>query len=347
MTRGLRTRLIVSSAAPAFLRVLCVLCGLLLGCDRQSAKPPPAPVTLYTSVDEPVARAVTDAFTAKTGIPVTLLTDTEASKSVGLAERLRAEKGRPIAHVWWGNEVFHTVALADEGHFAPLDGVPGLDAIRREFRDPRNRWAGVGLRARVLAVAEDTGRFGGSIRDLADPRFKDKIVLARPTAGTTGGHVAALYALWGDVAADDFFRKLKANGAQLVGGNSVVAQQVGNGNFALGLTDNDDVTAAGRSGGELWQVVPDQGPDGIGTLAIPTTVAVVARPDSPPGARELAAYLLSDEAEWRLRDAGFAAFSVRPDAPVPLRTMRVDYAAVAKKLPDATRRATAILDGRE
>src|SRR5262245_2923440 len=68
-------------------------------------------VVLYTSVDEPYARPIVREFERRTGIEVVLKTDTEASKSVGLAERVRAEKDNPQAEVWWSNEPFHTVAL--------------------------------------------------------------------------------------------------------------------------------------------------------------------------------------------------------------------------------------------
>src|SRR5438874_1086383 len=68
-------------------------------------------VVLYTSVDEPVAAPIVREFEKRTGIHVILQTDTEATKSVGLAERLRAERDNPRADVWWGNEIFLTILL--------------------------------------------------------------------------------------------------------------------------------------------------------------------------------------------------------------------------------------------
>lgn len=327
-------------------RVLSYLClSVFIGRYATSCSEKPAEtITLYTSVDEPTARPIVEAFTKQTGIRVDLRLDTEATKSVGLAERLRAEKDHPVAHVFWGNEVFHTVNLADEGLFAPLTGLPELADIRPEFKDDQNRWAGVGLRARVLAVNENAGQTSGSINDLLDPKFKGKVAMARPLAGTTGGHVAALYALWGDQKADDFFRKLRDNGALLLGGNGPVAEQVGSGNVMVGLTDNDDVFNAQRSRGELWLVLPDQ--DGIGTLAIPTTVAIVNRPDTSEAARKLAAFLLSATNEQRLIDANFCAYRVRPGGGPQLKVMNVSYEKVAKLMATAPKRAADILDGR-
>ncbi|MGA2499563.1 MAG: substrate-binding domain-containing protein, partial [Tepidisphaeraceae bacterium] len=181
--------------------------GVLVSCDRSHSRQ----VVLYTSVDEPVARPVIQAFEQKTGIKVVIKTDTEATRTAGLAERLLAEKARPQADVWWGNEVFHTINLAeqdvfDAGKLAAHEKIPAI------YRDSKGRWAGTALRARVIAVSDSLkDKTITSIMDLADPALAGKIALARPSAGTTAGHVAALYALWGNARADAFFKTLAAN----------------------------------------------------------------------------------------------------------------------------------------
>ena len=337
------------------MRILAVACLFLsialAGCERGGADE--ADVVLYTSIDEPVARAIIDAFEAETGHTVHLVTDTEATKSVGLAERLRAEKNRPRADVWWGNEPFHTIALAEEGLLASYDSPAAAD-IDPQFRDPQTRWAGNGLRARVLAFTEapieppapGTKAEPDRLGDLTDPQYRGRVVLARPTAGTTGSHVAALYVLWGEEEADAYFRALAENGAVLAGSNSHVAQQVGQGHYLLGLTDNDDVANARASGGSLRLILPDQHEGGIGTLTLPTTVGLVASRPENPAAKKLVDFLLSAETEQRLAEAKFTAYSVRGGAG-GVKSMQVDYAEVARRLPSAVRRATALLEGRE
>ncbi len=78
-------------------------------------------------VDEPIARPIIQEFEKQSGIQVVLVTDAEATKSVGLAERLRAEKGNPQADVFWGNEPFHTINLAEEGLLAPYESHSAKD----------------------------------------------------------------------------------------------------------------------------------------------------------------------------------------------------------------------------
>ncbi len=327
------------------------LAALLLlafaGCDRSVSSKSAAPqLVLYSSVDEPYVKPIVAEFEAKTGIQVVVQTDTEATKSAGLAARLEAERDNPRADVWWGNEVFHTIRLADAGLLTPYASAAAKD-VAAKYRDAEHRWAGVGLRARVIAVHVVSGETqtapAVSIHDLLRAEHKGKVAIARPTAGTTGGHVASLYVLWGPARFPDFFKKLKANDVKLLGGNGAVAEAIARGEIAVGLTDNDDVASARRNGGTLAAGLPDQ--DTIGTLAIPTTVGLVTGTRHPDAAKQLVDYLLSPEVERRLIDAKFAGWSVRD--PENIRTMDVDFAAAARAMPQAVEQAMTILEGRE
>lgn len=310
-----------------------------------------ADVMLYTSVDPDYARSIIDKFTKDTGIKVQLVTDTEATKSIGLANRLRAEKARPRCDVWWGNEPFHTINLAEEGLFEPYESSSAKDT-RELFKDKQHRWAGNAIRARVIAHGEAGDRatdvrmnWPTRLAELADPRWSGKVVMGRPAVGTIGGHVSAIYATMGQEKADAFFQSLRANKITLVGGNSPVPQQIAAGNMQVGLTDNDDVSATLANGGAVAMQLPDQKEGEIGTLAIPTTVALVRKDKMQDESKKLIDYLLSPEVEKALIDAKFAGWSVRAKD-TEFRAMQIDYAAVAKLMPKAVRRAEAILEGR-
>src|SRR5688572_1204634 len=56
---------------------------VLTSCSDSSAPAPPQPLILYTSVDEPYVRPILAEFESRTGIRVTVQTDTEATKSAG------------------------------------------------------------------------------------------------------------------------------------------------------------------------------------------------------------------------------------------------------------------------
>ena len=80
-------------------------------------------VVLYCSVDQAVAEPIVAAFEAQTGVKVLARYDTEASKTVGLVQRIRAEAEAPAADVFWSSEVFHTIRLAQEGLLARLASI--------------------------------------------------------------------------------------------------------------------------------------------------------------------------------------------------------------------------------
>lgn len=332
-----------------FILTILLLFGAVLfaGCKSDDASPA-AEVVIYTSVDQQVAEPILQQFERETGIKVRIFTDTEATKSAGLATRLLAEKGNPQADVFWGNEVFHTINLARNGVLGAYDS-PQRQTIPEQYKDPSHLWAGTCIRARVIAVGSGASvpvSING-LEDLKSPELKDRICLARPTAGTTGGHVSAIYAVWGNDKADAFFRALHANGAKMLGGNAVVAEQVGQGQMLAGLTDNDDIAAALRAGGKLGMVLPDQGEAGMGTLTIPCTVAMVAGRPPSDAAKKLIDYLLSAEVEKKLIDARFGQYSVRATGDQAVRTMDVPYAKIAENMSWAPNRAAAILEGRE
>jgi iron(III) transport system substrate-binding protein len=268
---------------------------------------------------------------------------------VGLAERLRAEKSRPRADVWWGNEPFHTILLAEDGMFAPYESPSAAD-VPAMYRDPKHRWAGNGLRARVFI----TTVYDSSVSFDLDDMSKFGFVMARPTTGTTAGHVASLYVVWGDAKADQFFRDLRESGVKLLGGNGPVAEAVARGEYRAGLTDNDDfenvkpLNEKKRILDRARSVPAALSRDDPSVLMIPTTVALVAgRPESAE-AKKLVDYLLSPEVEKKLIDAQFAGWSIRGGGGEGQpKAMQIDYVEVAKKMPEAVRRATAILEGRE
>ena len=325
--------------------LLCLGLLMLAGCYRNERTA--NEVVVYCSVDEPYASKIFADFEQQTGIHVVPQYDIESSKSVGLAGKLTAEKDHPRADVWWCSEAFLSVRLAKEGVLAAYD-PPGAVDVPAQFRDAAGHfWTGCALRARVLAVGSPPPPFEvKGLMDLADPRLKNRIAISRPTAGATGAHLAALYSTWGQDKTRDYLRKLRGNGIQLLGGNAEVAVQVGNGVYTLGLTDNDDVTDTAANGGKIIAVVPDQGPDGEGTLAMPTTVAMINGVHHQENAKKLIDYLVSKKVEQRLIDLNFARWSVRGGPGLELKAMKVDYAKAADVYAQAQQEGTAILEGR-
>jgi iron(III) transport system substrate-binding protein len=200
----------------------------------------------------------------------------------------------------------------------------------------------------VIAIAEPPPNFPiTSIHDLADPRLDGKIAIARPTAGSTGAHVTAIYLVWGQTKADAFFKALHDNHVALLGGNAETADQTGAGSFQVGLTDTDDVVNAAANGGKLRMIVPDQGPGQDGTMTMPTTVALVAGSKHEETAKKLIDFLVSRQTETKLMELKFTRWSVRdPQNKGGVKSMEIDYRQAAATYAVSVRRATALLEGR-
>src|SRR4051794_26781630 len=72
-------------------------------------------VIVYTSQDQEYAEPIFNQFTKQTGIKVRPVYDNEAAKTVGLVNRLIAEKNNPQCDVFWNNEELRTRQLARDG----------------------------------------------------------------------------------------------------------------------------------------------------------------------------------------------------------------------------------------
>ncbi len=276
-------------------------------------------VIIYTSVDQIYSEPVLEKFEAETGIKVKAVYDVEAAKTTGLVNRLIAEKGNPLADVWWNGEIAQTILLKEEGILMPYTS-PEADGIPSAYIDADGHWTGFGGRARVLLVNTELVApedYPESIFDLAGYIENGYSVgIAYPVFGTTATHVAALYAEMGVEAAEQFLTDLKEAGISVLDGNGVVRDRVAQGMLDMGLTDTDDSIGAIERGDPVEMVFLDQGDGQMGTLKIPNTVAMVRDGPNPDEARMLIDYLLSEGNVAELVDSGWFQ--------LPLRDINVD-----------------------
>ena len=280
------------------------------GCGENDAGV--AVVTLYCSVDEAFSRRVVAVFEKETAIRVQLVADSEAGKTTSLVQRLRLERSRPRADVFWSSEQMQTEQLAREGVLAAYDS-PSAGDIPATWRHPEHLWTGLALRARVLAYdpartrPEDIPR---TWRSLSNARYAGRLAMANPLFGTTRSHVAAMAALWGDAELRAFVTDLTAHKTLITDGNSAAVRRLIAGEVDLAMTDSDDVLVARARGHSVAMAFLDMG-DG-GTMLIPNTVALVCgAPHAEPG-RRLIDFLLSARVERMLARSESGNYPVRP-----------------------------------
>ena len=281
----------------------------LAGCG----KPPGAGVVVYCAQDQEYAEPLLAEFERETGVRARPLFDSEAVKTVGLAQRLLAERGRPRAGVFWGNEEMRSRQLAREGVFRETNGL-----------------AAFGYRSRRLVVNTnrlDPASAPRSLLELTNPVWSGRVALAYPLFGTTSAHFLALRQHWGAAGWEAWCRGLAANRPFLLEGNSMVVKFVGRGEAWIGLTDSDDIAAGAREGLPVAALPP-----GSETLYIPNTACVVRNGPNPAEAERLFKYLTRPETVARLVAAG-ALEGVEPPAGAGLR---VDWERLLPELEPAT-----------
>ncbi|MBN1974488.1 MAG: extracellular solute-binding protein [Sedimentisphaerales bacterium] len=332
---------------------LCVFAFLCLfltitSCKKQDSSK--KKVVLYCSVDMQFAEPIIERFEKQSGIDVLERFDEEATKTVGLVQRIRSEASNPVADVFWSGEIFYTIQLANEGLLAPYESETIKDWPEL-FKDKMNRWHGFGLRARVIAYntnkvsAEESPK---SLEDCLDSKWRGRIVMATPSFGTTGGDVASWFAHYGTEKAAEILKALKENGIRTVSGNSTAVRMVSTGQADICFTDTDDVYAAQRNGHPVAMNLLRQ--DGHGPLAIPNTAALIKNAPHPDQAKELLDFILSEELEILLAESDSHNSPIHPSLAEKYskyaikERLNIEYEKIADLLPASIESAKEILE---
>ncbi len=288
---------------------LAIMAALLGGCGGQEEPT----IIVYCAQDQVFAEPLLAEFTRQTGIKARAVFDNEAVKTVGLANRLLAEKDHPQCDVFWGNEELRARQLAD----------------LRVFR-ATNGFVAFGFRSRRIVVNTNKVSLAEAPRTLAEltnAAWRGKVALAYPMFGTTATHFLALRQRWGDASWQAWCRALQANKPFLVDGNSVVVKLVGQGEAWIGLTDSDDIAGGIHEGLPLaaMPLTPE-------TLLIPNTVAVVRGAPHAAEAEQMFQYLQQSEVAERLvKEAALEGAQTGQS-----QGLQVDWTALLADLDSAT-----------
>jgi len=294
---------------------IALLASLLLPLMNAARASKHERVIVYCAQDQVYAEPIFKDFEKETGVRVRAVYDSEAVKTVGIANRLLAESSLPQCDVFWGNEEMRTRQLVAHNVFRETNG-----------------WAAFGYRSRRLVINTNRLTLASapkSLLELTNPVWGAKVVLAYPQFGTTATHFHALRQHWGEVAWQAWCRALAANRPFLVDGNSVVVKTVARGEAWVGLTDSDDIADGQREGLPI-----EACPMGDETLLIPNTVAVTRRAPHAQAAQNLFEYLQRREVLERLVAAkALEGFSI---ADVSATVIKVDWEKLLHDLESTT-----------
>ncbi len=257
-------------------------------------------VIVYCAQDQVYAEPLFREFRELTGVRVLAVHDSEAVKTVGLANRLLAERGHPQCDVFWGNEEMRTRQLATQAVFRETNGWATFGYRSRRIVINTNFVSPVGRTE--LPLGQDAQQrvptAPKSLLELTNETWGGKVALAFPQFGTTATHFHALKQLWGEQRWLAWCRALAANEPFVVDGNSVVVKLVGRGEAWIGLTDSDDIAAGQREGLPIAALSLTEE-----SLLIPNTVAVIRAAPHPANAQKLFEYLQRREVAEKLVEA--------------------------------------------
>ena len=295
---------------PLFAIAGCIVATLVERVTRQVD----SGVVVYAAQDQVYAEPILKDFEKQSGIKVRAIYDSEATKTVAIANRLLAERNHPQCDVYWGNEELRTRQLAAKNVFRETNG-----------------WAGFGYRTRRLALSatNSTVVTPGSLLELTNPLYRGKVAMAYPLFGSTATHLLALRQHWGTSGWENWCRAFAANQPFLVDGNSVAARMVAKGQVAVALTDSDDIASEIREGGQL-KALPLSGE----SLLLPNTVAMIRNGPHPEAAQRLFDYLQSRAVTERLvRDGALEGAEI---GKAPGATLKPNWEELLRELDVAT-----------
>jgi iron(III) transport system substrate-binding protein len=251
-------------------------------------------LTVYCAHDAVFAEAILRDFEKQTGIGVAVKFDTEATKSLGLAEQIIREAAHPRCDVFWNNELLGTLDLAERGLLAPHKGE-GWQRIPAQFRDADGRWTGFAARLRVIIQRDGAPQWNERLLFDGD---LSRFAMAKPLYGTTLTHYTVLWHEWGAARLQQWHADARRRGLREVPGNAQSKDTVAAGVCDAAFTDTDDFFEAKDEGKPVTMraITLESGQ----TICIPNTVAIVRNAPHLEDARKLADFLLSAKTELAL-----------------------------------------------
>jgi iron(III) transport system substrate-binding protein len=166
-------------------------------------------LVLYNAQNQNLMKALTEAFTKKTGIEVTMRNGGDSE----LGAQLVKEGAKSPADVFTTENSTAMAQVDRAGLFAPLP-AEALAGVPAQHVSGRRTWVGVAARSTVLVYNPSMVReqaLPASLLDLATPEWKGRFGYA-PTGADFQAIASAVYALEGDAVGDRFVQGLKDNG---------------------------------------------------------------------------------------------------------------------------------------
>jgi iron(III) transport system substrate-binding protein len=219
-------------------------------------------LSAYTTLEEPLAKALFEQFEKETGIRVSFV---RLSGGEAVA-RIEAEKANPQASIWVGGVgLDHIIAKSMELTTPYLSRF--ASNTRAEFRDPQNYWIGLYVGPLTFVTNLDRARALGltpprSWDDLLKPAYKGQIRMANPNiSGTAYNVITTIRTLnnGNENTAFDYLKKLDANVDQYARSGSAPGKSVATGEIPIAIGYAHDQVKLRAEGANIEIYAPSEG----------------------------------------------------------------------------------------
>lgn len=260
-------------------------------------------LTVYSGRAERLIKPVFDAFTAKTGIQIDLL----SSGTTELVNRLKAEGDRSPADLFITNDAGSLELARAAGLLRPLNMREIDRAIPPQFRAADNSW--IGLSGRFWIIVINTTRVQpheiSSLLDLADPKWKSKIAIPNAGSEYLQAGVSVMRVGLGDDRTKQFLQGLRDNaGTQVYQKSSQIVDAVAKGQVAMGIVNHYYVYRhlAAQPAAPLAVVMPDQQEGGLGAIMNVAGIGVLRHTPRVDNAKLLIEFLVAQAGQRMFAD---------------------------------------------
>ena len=166
-----------------------------------------------------------------------------------IIERVRVERNRPQADLWWGAAHTTFQAAADENLLAQYHPT-WADKVPATSRDEKDRWYGTYETPQVIVYNSDAVSAADAPRDwddVLDPKWRDKVLIRNPNPSDTMRAIfgAMIWRFYKDTGSPDkgydWLRKLDANVHEYTADGTLLMQKIARREGLLSLWDMPDV----------------------------------------------------------------------------------------------------------
>lgn len=267
-------------------------------------------ILAYTTLDEPLARAVFEAYEKDTGVKVEWV---RLSTGEAVA-RMEAERKNPQVDIWFGGVGLGHIEAKDKGLTTPYVS-PNAKNIPAKFKDKDGYWTGI--YAGALCFVSNINRLKElgveapkSWADALKPEFKGHIQMANPaSSGTAYNVIATVVQLWGEEKGFEYMRDLHKNISQYTKSGSAPGKNAAIGEIPVGIGYAHDQVKLVSQGYPLVITFPSEG-----TGFEVASISLVKGGPNPELAKRLIDWALTERAAKL-----YAAECVVPFVDVPLK----------------------------